>query len=86
MGLTPSQPELDEYLEILDPEGEGFTNYEMFLSVAALKLRSKDGEEDEDEKAREVEEGYRLFTNGTDGPISLAHLKRIAREIGRAHV
>ena len=79
LGLTPSQEELNEYLEILDPEQEGITSYESFLAVAALKMRSKDGGEDEDEKAREVEEGYKLFTNGADGPITLSHLKRIAR-------
>lgn len=79
LGLTPSAEELQEYLEILDPEQEGFTNYEMFLSVAALKMRSKDGEEDEDQKAQEAEEAYRLFTGGTEGPIGLAQLRRVAR-------
>lgn len=42
-------------------------------------MRSKDGEGDEEEKEREVEEGYRLFTNGGEGPISLMHLKRVAK-------
>lgn len=79
LGLTPSAPELDEYLEILDPEGEGFTSYESFLAVAALKMRSKDGQEDEEEKSREVEDGYKLFTNGSEGPITVNHLKRIAK-------
>lgn len=79
LGLAPSADELSEYLEILDPEQEGFTNYEMFLSVAALKMRSKDGEEGDEEKAQEAEEAYRLFTGGTEGPIGLAQLRRVAR-------
>ena len=79
LGLTPSADELKEYLEILDPEKEGYTNYEMFLSVAALKLRSKDGQEDDEQKSQEAEEAYRLFTGGTEGPIGLAQLRRVAR-------
>ena len=51
----------------------------MFLSVAALKLRSKDGQEDDEQKAQEAEEAYRLFTGGTEGPIGLAQLRRVAR-------
>lgn len=31
--------------------------------------------------AAEVESAYQLFTRGTDGPISLSHLRRIAREL-----
>lgn len=31
--------------------------------------------------AEEVDAAFRLFTRGTDGPITLGHLRRIAREL-----
>lgn len=36
---------------------------------------------DEDAMAEEVDHAYQLFTRGTDGPISINHLRRIAREL-----
>jgi len=33
------------------------------------------------DKQEEVDKAYNLFTGGTDGPITLAHLKRVARVI-----
>lgn len=44
-------------------------------------------EEDDDEdyqresNAEEVDSAYRLFTHGTTGPITLAHLRRVAKEL-----
>jgi Ca2+-binding EF-hand superfamily protein len=35
----------------------------------------------EDSLAEEVDAAYRLFTRGSDGPISLGHLRRIARDL-----
>lgn len=31
--------------------------------------------------AEEVDAAYRLFTRGSEGPITLGHLRRIAREL-----
>lgn len=77
LGLPPSPSELHEFLSILDPDSEGYTQFSSFLAIAALKLRQKDG--DSSAREEEVEQGYLLFTNGTEGPITLASLKRIAR-------
>lgn len=51
--------------------------YEPFLSVCALKLHNRT----EASISEDVEHAYKLFTRGTDGPILLAHLRGIAREL-----
>ncbi|CAI0648308.1 unnamed protein product [Colletotrichum noveboracense] len=73
-----------EFVEILDPEGEGFVGYEPFFAICALKYHQREtsgagGEE----RRREVEEAFRLFTgvgssSGGRDVISLADLKRVA--------
>ncbi len=67
---------MKDFLEILDPDEEGHTSYEQFLAVAALKMRAKDGEEDQEGREKEVEEGFRLFTDGER--ITINDLKRVA--------
>ena len=47
------------------------------MAVCAQKINSRsDGS-----KAEEVETAYRLFTKGSEGPITMAHLRRVAREL-----
>ncbi|PHH74400.1 hypothetical protein CDD82_4954 [Ophiocordyceps australis] len=78
LGIPPSSPaELTEFISILDASSEGFATYEPFFAICALKMhaRSDDGD---DERAARVDEAYRLFTNGSDGPITLAHLRRVS--------
>ena len=62
---------------VLDPEDEGHTTYEPFLAVAALKIRAKDS--GGEVREAEVEEGFRLFTEGGEGPIRMGDLERVAR-------
>lgn len=61
-----------------------------FLSYAAIAMHTKEegsDEEDEDDdyqresNAEEVDSAYRLFTHGGAGPITLAHLRRVAKEL-----
>ncbi|KAK1145294.1 hypothetical protein N8T08_004455 [Aspergillus melleus] len=78
LGLSPStSSELNSILSALDPTDTGFVPYEPFLSVAAAKLRSRG----EDAMIAEVDAAFQLFTKGTDGPITMSHLRRIAREL-----
>lgn len=78
LGLPPEDStELSEILSALDPTSAGYIPYSPFVSVAAAKLRSRD----DDAMAEEVDHAYQLFTRGTDGPISINHLRRIAREL-----
>ncbi|KAL4954678.1 hypothetical protein BDW69DRAFT_137608 [Aspergillus filifer] len=78
LGLTPSSPsELSNILSAIDPTNTGYAPYTSFLSAAALKLRSRS----DDALSEEVDAAFSLFTRGSDGPITIAHLRRIAREL-----
>ncbi|KAJ5697836.1 hypothetical protein N7488_011520 [Penicillium malachiteum] len=78
LGLPPDDStELSEILSALDPTLTGYVAYTSFVSVAAAKLRSRD----EDAMTAEVDDAYQLFTKGGNGPISLNHLRHIAREL-----
>lgn len=77
LGVPPSShAELKEFVSILDPENDGYATFEPFFAICALKFHSR--EHDSDAHRAEVEEAFRLFTNGQDGPITLAHLRRVA--------
>lgn len=80
LGVPPaSQSELQDLLDAADPEDEGSIAYAQFVAVAALKLNSRS----EESQQAEIEEAFNLFTQrgGEDGRITLACLKRIAREL-----
>lgn len=79
--------ELAEFIEVLDPEDEGFANYPSFVAICALKLHARD--QTSDAHVHEVDEAFSLFTGGgaatgEDGGasqssvITVAHLKRVA--------
>lgn len=65
--------------------------YAPFVSVCALKLEMRttgdnpDANSSNDDEASakqtEIEEAFRLFTGGGPGPITVAHLRRVAREL-----
>lgn len=62
----------------MDPADTGFITYPHFLSYAAIHLHNHD-DDDEEDQSQELQEAYNLFTANTKGPITLAHLRRIAR-------
>ncbi|KAK5083625.1 hypothetical protein LTR05_006128 [Lithohypha guttulata] len=75
LGIEPkAQKDMDEYLEILDPEKEGYVTYAHFVELAAIQMNSKSDET----KDEEVEKAYKLFTLGNERPITFSDLKRIA--------
>ena len=77
-GIAPSNAkELREFIEILDPESDGYVTYTNFVAVCALKINSRS----EESKQEEVSDAFRLFTRGTDEPITIHHLRRIAKEL-----
>jgi Ca2+-binding EF-hand superfamily protein len=78
LGVAVKKSELPDILETLDPVDTGYIPYGPFLSLAAIHLHHHDDGEDEDQ-SEEVQEAYSLFTNNRPGPITLAHLRRIAR-------
>ncbi|KAF2466163.1 EF-hand superfamily Ca2+-modulated protein [Lindgomyces ingoldianus] len=90
LNLGPDKPELPSILSTIDPLNSGFVPFVPFLSYAAIAMHSKvegsDEDDDEDEyreesNAEEVRAAYKLFTHGGPGPITLAHLRRIAKEL-----
>lgn len=74
LGLKPPT----DYLSTLDPDSEGFVLYPHFLAYAAILLHQQHNDENLSE---EVQQAYALFTRGGNGPITMAHLKRVAREL-----
>ncbi|KAJ3501956.1 hypothetical protein NM208_g16829 [Fusarium decemcellulare] len=77
LGVPPSSSaELKEFVSILDPDSDGYATFEPFFAICALKFHTR--EHDSDAHRAEVEEAFRLFTNGQEGPITLGHLRRVA--------
>jgi len=75
LGIYPkSQKDMDEYIEILDPESEGYVTYTHFVELAAIQINNK-SDETEDEV---VEKAFKLFTSGGERPITFHDLRRIA--------
>ena len=52
--------------------------FEPFFAICALKFHARERDGSEAARRAQVDEAYRLFTNGQEGPITLAHLKRVA--------
>ncbi|TIC99283.1 Centrin-4 [Colletotrichum higginsianum] len=85
LGIPPSsRKEQAEFVEILDPDGEGFVAYEPFFAVCALKYHQRGQGGGAAERQREVDEAFGLFTGAgasAAGPrdvITMADLKRVA--------
>ncbi|KAH6845459.1 hypothetical protein B0I37DRAFT_355924 [Chaetomium sp. MPI-CAGE-AT-0009] len=82
LGLAPSSPaQLAEFAAALDPDDEGFATYEAFVGVCALQLHARRDAVGDEEHAEELEEAYKLFTDGGGEAevITLADLRRVAR-------
>ncbi|KAJ2975557.1 hypothetical protein NQ176_g5454 [Zarea fungicola] len=79
LGIPPSSPaELKEFISILDPDSDGYATYEPFFAIAALKFHRQDHGASSEAHKTEVDEAFALFTNQQQGPITLAHLRRVA--------
>lgn len=77
LGIPPSSPaELHDFISILDPDNDGYATYEPFFAICALKFHAR--EDNTDAHRDELIEAFQLFTNGLEGPITLAHLRRVA--------
>ncbi|CAK1361389.1 hypothetical protein CB0940_03228 [Cercospora beticola] len=76
-----SNEDLQELIDIADADGEGAIDYEHFLPVAALQMNRAKNERDEEEQNEEVEKAYALFTRGEEREITIADLRRVAKEL-----
>lgn len=89
LNLTPDKSEVPSILSTIDPLNTGFVEFVPFLSYAAIAMHTKEEGSDEDDddeyqeesNAEEVSAAYRLFTHGSAGPITLGHLRRVAKEL-----
>jgi len=90
LNLTPDKSEMSSILSTIDPLNTGYVEFVPFLSYAAIAIHSKeqgsDEEDDDDDfqgesNAEEVSAAYKLFTHGAAGPITLGHLRRVAKEL-----
>ncbi|KAF1924192.1 EF-hand superfamily Ca2+-modulated protein [Didymella exigua CBS 183.55] len=91
LNLAPEKSEVPSILATIDPLHTGFVEFVPFLSYAAIAMHSKEAGSDDDmeddddyratSNAEEVSAGYQLFTHGGPGPITLGHLRRIAKEL-----
>ncbi len=79
LNIPPLPSELPDFLSILDPDSEGIAPYSSFVAICALKMHAK--KDDNAAKEEEVEEAFHLFTNGTEGPITMTMLKRVAASL-----
>lgn len=92
LDLTPSSSEIRDVLDTLDPTSTGLIHFEPFLSYCALLLnnrasnassRSSSPSDPSQKHPRraEIDSAYQLFTHQQNGPITLAHLRRVAKEL-----
>ncbi|KAF2646125.1 EF-hand [Massarina eburnea CBS 473.64] len=92
LNIPPSKSELPEILSTIDPVRTGFVEFSPFISYAAIALNTQEDdadsvsasdeyEYDHESNAQEVQAAYHLFTHGSAGPITLAHLRRVAKEL-----
>lgn len=91
LNLAPDKSEIPSILATIDPLDTGFVEFVPFLSYAAIAMHNKEagsdeGEDDDEDyeaenNAEEVGAAYRLFTHGSAGPITIAHLRRVAKEL-----
>lgn len=72
-----SRTDLNEFLEILDPDSEGYVTYPHFVELCALQINNKSDET----KAAEVDSAFRLFTKGKERSITLQDLRVVAQTL-----
>lgn len=69
----------------LDPDFTGYVTYGAFLPYASSHInlggQSASDEDDDGAHMQEVQSAYDLFTLNGPGPISIAHLRRVARQL-----
>lgn len=79
LGVPPSsQAQLREFTDILDPDSDGYATYEPFFAICALQFHARAQNHSEAAHQAQLVEAFRLFTNSQEGPITLAHLRRVA--------
>ena len=68
LNIPPTPSELKEFVSILDPDSEGYTDYPSFLAICALKFHNRS--QNSSTHIAEVDEAFSLFTTY---PLTLPH-------------
>lgn len=75
LGFEPKKEDIKRMISKIDKEGVGKIDFQDFLEL----MKSKMGEKD---SRAEILKAFRLFDDDDTGVITLANLKRVAKELG----
>merc|ERR1711865_257311 len=75
LGFEPKPGEIEKLIHSVDDDGDGEMDYDDFERMMERKILDKDQKDD-------LLKAFSLIDNDGTGKISLANLKRVAKELG----
>merc|ERR1711937_262898 len=75
LGFEPKPGEIEKLIHSVDDDGDGEMDYDDFERMVERKILDKDQKDD-------LLKAFSLFDDDKTGKISLANLKRVAKELG----
>jgi len=75
LGKNPTEAELSDIINEVDPNGDGTVDFPSFLTIMARKMKDQDTEED-------IIEAFRVFDKDGNGTISAAELRHVMTNLG----
>ena len=75
LGKNPTEAELQDIINEVDPNGDGTVDFPSFLTIMARKMKDQDTEED-------IIEAFRVFDKDGNGTISAAELRHVMTNLG----
>jgi calmodulin len=75
LGQSPTEAELQDMINEVDPEGTGSIDFPEFLSLMARKMKDTNVED-------ELRESFAVFDKNNDGFLSLKELRYCVSQMG----
>merc|ERR1712224_1041816 len=75
LGFEPKPGEIEKLIHSVDDDGDGEMDYDDFERMMEQKILNKDQKDD-------LMKAFKLMDDDKTGKISLANLKRVAKELG----
>mmetsp|Transcript_754 Transcript_754/g.708 ORF Transcript_754/g.708 Transcript_754/m.708 type:complete len:118 (+) Transcript_754:21-374(+) len=75
LGMNPSEKELQNVLNEVDPEEKGTLNLDQFFLIVPRFMK-------EDDEEKELREAFRVFDKDGTGYISAKELRMVMKELG----